>query len=346
LPNKLSGRIGSVRPGVEPRGNVGGFGDPPGPVDWRSWSGSGKRGGDGWRDGFDGRHDDLDRHHGDFDWHDDWDGCHDQDWYWWHGGYHDVWRYCDDWSWWSFSFGGWSSHFSFSFCFGGCGAYCNHVQLWVPWCGYTIVPRACAVTYWRPWYGYAGCWYDVYDTWWGGYASYATWTEPVVAPPLPSIDRAWEHLRLGDIVSAHDAFAALADAVPSAGESRIGLAIAAGLLADDDVAATEMRRALREDPAALGDVPRDLVLRHRIRILLAHYETLVRRSFADPNALFMVAALHALIEEHALAYFAIDAAIDAGEVDDAAFNLRDAMQAMLRGRLGGDESPGPDSGIP
>ena len=222
-------------------------------------------------------------------------------------------------------------HFRFSFWFGSLGwLYPYH--------------HAHYATYYRPRYhtsycrSYAGYgWYDCYcdlPTYSYNTTTYVTYNEPFTytlpEPALPSIDDAWSHLGDGYIEAAQAMFSELVYALPYEGAPRIGYAISTGLRDRDSAAVDAMRRALIDEPEALRWVSDDPQMREQVRILLGVYADRARGDFSDIDALFMVAALRFILDEPADAYFAIDTAINNGDEDASAFNLKAMISRDLQ----------------
>jgi len=146
---------------------------------------------------------------------------------------------------------------------------------------------------------------------------------------LPSIDDAWSHLRDGYFDAALAMFSELVYALPYEGAPRIGYAISSGLLDRDSAAISAMRRALIDEPDALRWVPDDPQMREQILLLLGVYADRARDDFGDIDALFMVAALRFMLDEPADAFFAVNAAIRAGDDDPSAETLQAMITSVL-----------------
>ncbi|UCD74131.1 MAG: hypothetical protein JSV91_10110 [Phycisphaerales bacterium] len=253
----------------------------------------------------------------------------------------DYWYWDHNWWWWDHSPSWW---FGFSLCFGDdfrffftpwwhhhswywydpyrdwhCGPFsrhpwrywcysCLHNHLWYDACCHTIPTR------------YVTSYYPV--------TRYVEVSGPL-EPVLPSIDEGWARLRDGRLEAAEGLFAELVYALPHEGAPRIGYAIASGLLHRDEAAISAMRRALIDQPDALFDVPDDALIHGQIRTLLDRYAHRALLDPADADSLFMVAALQFTLDEHAVAYFAIDAAMRAGDDDDSAYNLRLMLEDIM-----------------
>ena len=156
----------------------------------------------------------------------------------------------------------------------------------------------------------------------------------------PAGRNGWDLLLAGDVNEAQRAFDRERLNVPGDGLPQIGQAITAGLLERYEEAVAAMRKALRDDPDALNEVPQNSQIADQIRALLTHYRNITREKPEDIDALFMTAALRHLLQEDALAYFAIDKAIDAGDSDDIARMLKSVIQRAL------DAQPDPAVPIP
>ncbi|MEE9130299.1 MAG: hypothetical protein V3T84_09790 [Phycisphaerales bacterium] len=274
---------------------------------------------DGYDDGFEHGYDD--HHH--YDYHHDghyYDSHHD-DWY----GHHRHHRW----------------HFRLSFWFGS-RSWCDPFHS--PWRHHlSFYHRPYYAAYYRPRYhssycrAYAGYgWYECYCS--SPAYSYRSYSYVIYdefpgyslpEPMLPRIDDAWSHLRDGYLDAAHAMFSELVYALPYEGAPRIGYAISSGLLDRDSAAISAMRRALRDQPAALRSVPSDPLMREQIRRLLTRYASRVRDDFGDIDGLFMVAALRFMLDEPADAFFAVNAAIRAGDDDPGAQNLQTMITSVL-----------------
>ena len=112
----------------------------------------------------------------------------------------------------------------------------------------------------------------------------------------------------------------------------------AGLLDRHDDAVATMRKAVRDDPDALSEAPRDSRVADAMRNLLTHYRNQTREDANDVDALFMTAAMRHLLGENALAYFAASKAIEAGDRDDSALILKGMIQRSLDAQPDGDST--------
>ena len=280
--------------------------------------------GDGYDDGYDGGYEHEYNDHHDYDYHHD-GHYYDSHHYGWYGHYrHHRW------------------HFRFNFWFGS-RSWCDPFHS--PWRHHlSIYHRPYHAAYYRPRYhssycrAYAGYgWYECYcrppaysysSYSYAIYDDYPTYSFP--EPVLPSIDDAWSHLRDGYFDAAQAMFLELVFALPYEGAPRIGYAISSGLLDRGSAAISAMRRVLRDRPEALRSVPSDPLMREQILILLGVYADRAREDFGDIDALFMVAALRFMLGEAANAYFAIDTAINNGDEDASAFNLKAMINRDLQ----------------
>jgi len=157
--------------------------------------------------------------------------------------------------------------------------------------------------------------------------------EAEAEPAFPTLDEAWNLLADGYLNEARDAFMSLGELFPFEGEPQVGYAIAAGLLGNHDAAAHAMRTALENDPEALGKVPGILALVDHIVRLRDRYEEIARTTDRNTDALFMLAALRFLLNEEAVAYFAIDEAIEAGDDELSTAILKDRIRQSMYDRL-------------
>ncbi len=149
--------------------------------------------------------------------------------------------------------------------------------------------------------------------------------EPQAALP----NDGWDLLMTGDAREARRAFDRECQNNPGDGLPQIGYAITAGLMERYDEAMIAMHRVLDEDPDAFSEVPRNDKIAEQIRIVLAHYRNVTRENPKESNALFMTAALRHLLGEDALAYFAIDKAIEAGDAEKSSSVLKGLIQRSL-----------------
>ncbi len=144
----------------------------------------------------------------------------------------------------------------------------------------------------------------------------------------PTIDDAWQLLVDGYLTEAREMFVELGAQYPLESEPQIGYALAAGLLNDDESAVASLRQAMNEQPEAIVLVPQNLAMENHLQRLLARWEE-KSRSEATADAFFMVAAIRFMLHEDAVAYFAIDEAIAAGDADGSAQNLKDVIRASM-----------------
>ena len=309
-------------------------------------------------------------HHGDHDdhWDDDWDGhhggdCFDDDFVFALsiGG---SWSSCSPWFAPHWGWSGWCppsycNWFSsdlcwfdddFSICVGVSSWPVASCSSWNSWCfdsrpfchvcgSACFFPSLHFVSSWPSWYGggyysssYSGTYYEPQPYPYEPLPAYGT-PDQAAPVPLVSIDEAWNLLMAGSFAEAQDGFMGLVIAGLDAGEARVGYAIASALQGKTDAAVTAMRRALREDPGAIRAVPSSAALDDRIRAAMEVFAARVRTTPADVDALFMVASMRYLLGDDAVAYFAIDAAMQHGDLDPSTANLAKVLEEGMKSRL-------------
>jgi hypothetical protein len=148
-------------------------------------------------------------------------------------------------------------------------------------------------------------------------------------PQLSAADDAWEYLASGDAREARRLFDRAVNAYPADGLPQIGYALSAALLDRHAEAAVYMRRALRDDPESLREIPLSEDLRTQIQPLLETYLHQSKQNVSDIDSLFMLAVLHTIDGDEAMAYFAIDRAAELGDGDRAVANLKSMLQQSL-----------------
>jgi tetratricopeptide (TPR) repeat protein len=204
-----------------------------------------------------------------------------------------------------------------------------------------------------PWWSCDPWWWDC-NTWWGYRPVYAYYRPVYVLPSYSHDDAAYfssgstfadaslldmpltyssqearDLLRDGDAREARRAFDRAVSAYPSDGLPLVGYALSAGLLQRYDEAVDSMRRAMRRDPQSLNEVPQDDDLRQEFKPLLDYFEARLQQSPDDIDANFMIAALRYLTGDEAMAYFSIDRAMEAGDRDVSAVNLKAVIRNAL-----------------
>jgi hypothetical protein len=305
-------------------------------------------------DDWDGHHDDWDGHHGHGDdcFDDDfvfalsiggsWSSC--SPWYAPHWGW-SGWcppSYCN----WFASDLCWFDD-DFSVCFGINTWPVATCSTWSSWCvDSRPFCHVCGSACFFPSLHFVSTW----PTWWGGgyySSSYSdTYYEPQPHPyeplpayddlapvPLISMDEAWNLLIAGSYAEAQDGFMGLVIGGLDAGQARVGYALASALQGKTDAAVAAMRRALREDPGSIRAVPSSPGLDERIRAAMEVFAARVRTSPTDTDALFMVASMRYLLGDDAVAYFAIDAAMQHGDLDASTANLARILEEGMKSRL-------------
>lgn len=212
---------------------------------------------------------------------------------------------------------------------------------------WTPCPDIYVVKYYRPVYGY---YQPVYVTNYYS-AAYTTTSQPfssfdsvpaytpsvlgsddVIDYPVgddPSLTGGWLLLATGQAREARRAFYRETQIRPADGLPLIGYAISAGLLDRYAEAVAVMRDAMGIDPEALSEVPQHDDVFYMVEELLAYYEQQTRLTPGDPNAWYMTAALRYVIGEYTPAYFAIDRAIELGDSDQSALNLKGQIRSMI-----------------
>lgn len=207
--------------------------------------------------------------------------------------------------------------------------YSSYYYGYAPYRYYDPYYRTTHIVYETNYYGYG------YDG--GGFAyEPATVYEDdtrYLEPGPPTLDDAWVLLADGYLNEARDAFFAVGEVFPFEGEPQVGYAIAVGLLGDDEAAIFAMRKALRDDPEALYEVPENLALEGHLRVLMSRYEDGARGADTDRDALFMVGAIRFLLGEEAVGYFAISEAVEAGDDNESTLILRELLRDAMYGEL-------------
>jgi tetratricopeptide (TPR) repeat protein len=170
--------------------------------------------------------------------------------------------------------------------------------------------------------------YQSYNT----YNTYNTYAAPSAAPsyesaPIPSGD-GWDLLSAGDLREARRAFDRAMIARPGDALAAIGYSISTALLERDQEAVAIMRRALREDPEALHEVPQGVRIDDHLRNLALRYEA---RSQArrDVDDQFMLAVMRYLLGDVHQAFYALDRGLDLGDSDASAANLRSLIRQAM-----------------
>jgi hypothetical protein len=157
-----------------------------------------------------------------------------------------------------------------------------------------------------------------------------------------TMEQAWDLLARRFRDEALDAFLCHIDENPDDGLPRLGYAIAAALLGEED-AITAMRDVMRLDPEAMLYVPDDPRLNEQLEPLARGFDRRARESLRDLDALFMVAALRFLLGEFNEAHFAVDVGIALGDADPAALNLQALIEAAKEDATA---EPGPAPAAP
>ena len=152
---------------------------------------------------------------------------------------------------------------------------------------------------------------------------------PVVALGSESLDAAWSNLSQGRNELARSQFETLVLTEPTLGSARVGYGLALGFDLRLPESASVLRTAMVETPGAFETLPMNPALTDRIRQLAEAAAEAVRLDPRDTDALFVVAVTRLLIGDHAVAYFAIDAAYRSGDVRESTLRLREHLDAVM-----------------
>ena len=153
------------------------------------------------------------------------------------------------------------------------------------------------------------------------------WSAP--AKDQSTVDEGWNELANGDPHEARRVFMRAADASPKDGAAQVGFALASGKLERYDEAVMALRRALRLDAESLNKVPNADAVVETINKMLDHYKGVLKETQFDIDAMFMSASLEYMIGQDALAYFTVDNAIEHGDKDESASNLKTLVREAL-----------------
>jgi len=137
----------------------------------------------------------------------------------------------------------------------------------------------------------------------------------------------WGALIEGDARQALAAFSREARSRPADGAPKAGYALAAASAGDLDNGVRAMRRAFRYEPEALPELAHNLGAHATVDDLIADYEYDAGGGRAQPDAAFMIAALHLLNGRRAEAESAAARAAEAGDGSASLRNLRQALSA-------------------
>lgn len=161
----------------------------------------------------------------------------------------------------------------------------------------------------------------IYEPVYTTYPVYTTTSSSTYSPTVSTND-GWGLLADGNARDARRVFDRQMSARQNDGLAHLGYALAAALLDRDDEAIAVTRLALRIDPEAIREVPQDQRVHEQIRIVLDRFIDRADQDSRDLDAHFMIAALRFMMGDSTLSFFAIDRAIDGGDADPAAQNLR------------------------
>lgn len=144
-----------------------------------------------------------------------------------------------------------------------------------------------------------------------------------------AMEKAWELLAAGEAREARRLFDRQMQQYPSDGLPRVGYALAAALLERHDEAQQSMREALRHDPDSLNELPDPVIESAHVQSLLSVYEARAAADARDIDAMLMLSAMRYVLGDPALAYFAVDTAIERGDSDISARNLKGLIHDAL-----------------
>jgi hypothetical protein len=240
-------------------------------------------------------------------------------------------RYCD-YGWSGFGFYYHGSSFSIGF------------SWWDDWCGYRpsyfyshgyYNPCRFGCCCARPYCTFRVRYYPVYYSlptyvYEPVYTSYPDYSTPSYSSPVAySSNDGWGLLADGNARDARRAFDRQMNAYQNDGLAYIGYALAAALLNRDDEAVAVMRLAMRIDPESILEVPFDQRLHDQIWFALDLFLDRADRNPQDVDAQFMIAALRFMMGDSTLSFFAIDRALDGGDMDQSAMNLRALIRQAM-----------------
>ena len=138
---------------------------------------------------------------------------------------------------------------------------------------------------------------------------------------------AWALLRQGNATDALALFSRIAQVYRGAGVPQIGSAVSLAMLGEASRGAWNMRRAVRLDPAAVAYTPRDDEIRATLQRLVLKYRQREQNAVNAKDAAFMLAALHAMLDETDAAHAMIDVAIEVGDTSEGAAALKQFLDA-------------------
>lgn len=139
----------------------------------------------------------------------------------------------------------------------------------------------------------------------------------------------WDMLASGDVHEARRVFMRAADDAAADGLPQVGFALASAKLERWTEALLAMRRAMRIDADALNKVPDDPIVVEAVQASLEHFNKALKQMPNDADALFMVAAMQFLTGEDASAFLTIETALEKGDKDESAANLKRLIRAAL-----------------
>lgn len=249
--------------------------------------------------------------------------------------------------------GGWNNWCAPAYGWSACGGWVPHCGWSRGWCGWSsacVSPWWRPVSWWDPWCAPVAWPVWVQPSWalcFGTSAYTTSWVYSVdtfqpapppvveVQPPavvLASADQAWALLAAGYDQQAMSDFFELGQAQPGNPGHEVGYALSQAFLGLDESAVVAMRQALRSRAEALLLVPTDETLRRRLYLLADRLRDRARTlegTAPGQDALFLLAAVQAILYDNANAYFSVNRAIELGDRDPASLNLKNMVQSRL-----------------
>jgi hypothetical protein len=251
-----------------------------------------------------------------WDWHDHHHGCHSGlSFHFSTGGFSFGFNHHHPWHHWHHDWCSWPSWHSWHGSYWGCHCHTFHC----------IHKPVFFTTYYPTYY------YPVYSD--PIYYSSAEVYTPAPAPyetePAPITGNAWDLLDEGNAREARRQFAREIDTHPNDGLPQIGYAIASTLIDRKIEATAMMRRALKNDPEAIHEVPQTQGLIQAMEAALDEFVEMSDRRADNVDAQFMIAAMRYMLGDVSRAFFAIDRATDWGDKDASAVNLHGIIRKAM-----------------
>lgn len=158
-------------------------------------------------------------------------------------------------------------------------------------------------------------------------------TSPFPAPPMPAPgaleQSAWNALSSGDY-AAESMFAAVLNEEPGNPRARAGYGIASAMIGHTATAAWALRDALALEPEILNGLPIGESLAWRLTVEARQIESQVMEAPAGGrDALFLAAALRAVVGDRAQAAHALALSAQRGPLDEVESRFRSTLAAQL-----------------